>query len=146
MIGHARQRTWLHTHTLKGYEMVTSYSAGQVHRETHPCGDANPNSSMGSDVSQLEAPFSWARSMDRLSGWGRSCFRMSEASVDCCRFILCTSVLAFSWTATTSSVFCYRMAFFSGSVVMVEARNSVSVARVGLVRARYYGFVSKPLA
>ena len=55
---------------------------------------AKPNSSIGQEVSQVEAPFSWARSMDHLREWGRDFFSCSDACLACSHFSLCTSVFA----------------------------------------------------
>ena len=53
-----------------------------------------PNSSMGREVSQFEAPFSLASSMARLLEVERWAFRSSTASEACSCSSFCTAVLA----------------------------------------------------
>ena len=64
----------------------------------------NPNSSIGSEVSQLEAPFSPASSIALVSGVGRVCFRLVAAEVACCRFSLWISALAVAASACGSQL------------------------------------------
>ena len=53
------------------------------------------NSITGRAVSQLDAPFSWARDIERCSGLGSVGFKV-DADTNCCeRLWLCISVLAF---------------------------------------------------
>ena len=97
-----------------------------------------PNSRIGRVVSQVEAPFSWARSMDLCKEVGSDCFSLSASCLLWSHFSLRTSFLDLIWVSVISwesSRLCSMTAFLRGSVILVEAENSASAVDIGFVSA-----------
>ena len=92
-----------------------------------PLCNVNPNSAMGRAVSQLDAPFSWARAMDlwreaERVGWSRL-----EDSFSCERLRLCISAWALSCSSRASGetvgIFS-EIRIFKWPAIFREAENS----------------------
>ena len=94
------------------------------------------NSRIGRVVSQVEAPFSWARSMDLRKEVESGCFRLSASCLLWSHFSLRTSFLDLIWVSVISwgsSRLCSMTAFLRGSVILVDAENSASAVDIGFV-------------
>lgn len=132
-----------HPYMLMEYvRVITSNTGGQEWSASWnaPLWRAKLNSLIGREVSQEEAPFSWARSMDCSREWERRPFRCLP--IACSSLALCTSAFASSWCATINFTGVLKIllndCFLQSlcNLKLVEERNSVSVACVGLTRAK----------
>ena len=98
-----------------------------------------PNSSMGKEVSQIEAPFSLASSMAFLPGAGNLFFSTS-ANLEACSCRCCWTVrLAVIWASKHSyeySCRCLRICSTRGPHISLEAAYSKSEVATGLRKPR----------
>ena len=97
MTEHDRLRTVYCMHKMKGLLMVANCSKVRGHLEKLLCvRQIQIFGCMGREVSQLEAPFFCARSIDLRKVVERNCFRVSAVCLQCLRFDQRTSFLAFT--------------------------------------------------
>ncbi len=99
--GHARpRRYWHHSRSVLAYQWASSHSVDIYRASTKaPLCRLKPNSEIGSEVSQLEAPLSLARLSVLVVAVVRRCLISSAARVDCSLRCCLMANLADNWAS-----------------------------------------------